>query len=785
MLHPDSSNTSLLHPDSEATILAYPDSRDTHRLSFGSSTSQAAEIRRSLAVLHKRRKLIALSTLFSASLAALYCVCVSPIYTAKTTIELRGYEPLLASSPSEALFGNDTRRVEYQKTTVAKLTLDGLADEVLSQSGIGLALQRYWSNPTSPLMRRLHPFLASQATNTPPLTERTGDSNFLHDPALIRRYLTLVQIQPVHETNLVYIQASTADPELSQLLANTHALQFIEHLKRERQEAIYANVQLLQAQATDLKNRVTVSENQLAAYASQYKLLTLRGDDTNSLNTRQIESLAQMVADATGRRIRAESALNEARQKRETESAVSDSEVTKELRVSLNQAQTEYATLGSQVTAAYPTMRELQAKINSLRKSIQEERKRALVTLQSQFEAERATEQHLRQQIESERSKAQEVAKHLIQYSVLSKEASSLRELYQNVIKQAKEIEMRASATTSNVFIADYAPLPSSPSYPKTSILITICVLLGLAGGILTAYIRDSLEDTIGSTDDGQQTLDLPQLGSVPHFNDERLLERSPYDLKAQTPGAPLPSPLGSSDKAPNLGEGTSPALVTISAPQSPISEALRSLRANLLLSSADYPPRVVALASALPGEGKTTILANLSVTLAQANHRTILIDGDLRLGGLSKLFYRTGTPVGAGLTNYLTGQSSLDESISPTGVPNLDIMPLGSMAPNPAELVGSTAMRRLLANLKERYDFILIDTPPIMVVADGLLISRLVDSVIFVARCGKTSRHTAREARAKLQRVRARVIGFVLNDTPPTSRLRSDFRYGANYVNV
>jgi capsular exopolysaccharide synthesis family protein len=459
--------------------------------------------------------------------------------------------------------------------------------------------------------------------------------------------------------------------------------------------------------------------------------------------------------------------------------------VTKELRVSLNQAQTDYASLGSQVTAEYPTMKELQAKIQSLRKSIQDERKRALVTLLSQYEAERATETHLRQQIETERSKAQDVAKHLIQYSVLNKEATSLRELYQNVLKQAKEIEMRASTTTSNVFIADYAPFPSSPSAPKTNIIMTMFILLGLASGILAAYVRDSLEDTIETASGAQEALDLPQLGSIPRFTETALLEQRPGDSEAQQKSlSPLSTPPDENVSGSSLAPATTQ-IISVSAPHSPIAEALRTLRANLLLSSADYPPRVVALASALPGEGKSTILANLSVTLAQANHRTLLIDGDLRLGGLSKLFHQTGTPIGSGLTDYLTGQSPLEGAIYTTTVPNLDIMPVGSIAPNPAELVGSASMKRLLSLLKERYDFIMVDTPPIMVVADGLLLSRLVDSVIFVTRCGHTPRHTASEARAKLNHIRARVIGFVLNEVPPTPRFRGEIHYGANYLNA
>ena len=735
-------------------------------------------------ILQKRASFIALCTAGFVVCALLYCLATPPTYTASTTIELRGYEPILSTIQSENLFVTDTRKIEYQKTTVAKLKLAGLADQVLSQKNLAEELREYWNAPQSPLFRSLS--LASQSAQVEAEVDRaTSGLHFVHSPEDIRRYLALIDIAPVHETNLVYIRASTSDPALSQELANTHALQFIEHLRRERHDAITANVQLLRAQAADLKQKVSESENQLAAYASQNKLVMLREADSSNTNTRHIESLAQMVADATGRRIRAESALNEAKLKKETDSSVSDTEVTKELRISLKQAETEYATIGAQVTAEYPTMRELNAKITSLKKAIQDERRRALVTLQSQYDTERSTELNLRQQIDEEKTKAQEVARQLIQYNVLSKEASSLRDLYQAVVKQAKEIEISASAATSNVFIADYAALPATPSAPKKAIILALFTFIGFATGIIAAFIRETIEDTISSGDGAQHALNLPLLGSVPAFQRKLLPITS-----SQPPSLPLdapPSSEGSEAQSPQLPPPTSDSTPIIAAqsPHSAISEALRTIRANLLLSSADYPPRIVAISSAIQGEGKTTILANLAVSLAQAQHRTLIIDADLRLEGLSRLFQSTEQTHPAGLTDLLTGQRSLEESISATLVPHLDILPAGSTAPNPAELVGSASMKRLLHGLRDRYDFILVDTPPIMAVADALLISRVVDSVLLVVRHGFTPRSVAREARLKLSRVKARVLGLVLNVVPESSIHKSGLLYGANYLQV
>lgn len=722
-----------------------------------------------LVVLRKRVSVIICTTVLCSAVAFIYCIVTPNVYTAQTTLEMRGYAPLLSTSQSETLFGNDTRRIEYQKTTVAKLKLEGLADQVLTQDSIAQELSEYWDSRLSPVGVALASVSEIVGHSQPDSLVAQHDSYYLHKTSAIRRYLDIIDVTPLHETNLVTISASTSRPELSQKIANAHARSFITHLQRERQDALNANLQLLQRQASELKNRVALAEGTLAEYAAEHKLLTATDQSGSTINLKQIESLGTLLAETTGKRIKSEAIRNEALSKRPGDFSVSDNEVTRQLQITLNQAEGEYATLGSKVTPAFPAMLELRAKIGSLRKAILEERKRSLREIESVFQSDKEAERHLRDQIEAERSAAQQMSQKLIQYNVLSKEASSLRDLYQTVLKQAKEIEISSSVTPSNVFISDFASLPTSPSAPKRGLILVLFSIVGLGLGSLVALIIESLDTTIRSPHEAQKDLDLPLLGAVPGFAELAPLSSKPHPPKPTDQLLALPATQTSSDAGPSSQPptGASKPHALLSA-NSGVVEALKTIRAGILLSSADRPPRIMMVSSAVAGEGKTTILSNIAGTLAQAHHKTLMIDGDLRNSGLSRVFAMPRTSAGVGLSDLLTGQAQLSQVISPTAIDGLDIIRTGSKAPNPAELLGSLTMRNVVEQLSQRYDFILIDSPPVLPVADGLVISRLVDSVVMVVRSRFTDRTLAQEATRRLERVHARILGVVLNDLDP-----------------
>lgn len=732
------------------------------------------------AILRKRiGTILAITGLFSAA-ALIYCIVTPNLYTARTTLEMRGYAPLLATSVSETLYGNDTRRIEYQKTTVAKLMLEGLADQVLTQDSIAQELSDYWDSRLSPIGVALASVSELMGPSEPDSLLEEHDSFYVHKASAIQRYLNLIEVTPMHETNLVTIAVSTSRPELSQKIANAHARAFITHLQRERQDSLNANLQLLQKQAVELKSRVSQAENTLAAYAADNKLLTATDQSGSTINLKQIESLGTLLAETTGKRIKSETIRNEALSKKPGEFSVSDNEVTRQLQITLNQAEAEYATLGSKVTPAFPAMVELRAKIGSLRKAILEERKRSLREIESVYQSDKEAERHLRDQIESERAAAQQMSQKLIQYNVLSKEAASLRELYQAVLKQAKEIEISSSVTPSNVFISDFASLPTSPSAPKRGLILALFSVIGLGLGSLVALIIESLDTTIRSPHQAQKDLDLPLLGAVPGFsgNESPTTQMLPTKPLAKPPSltappenpappAPSPQPLGQSSPGTPLPSSSS------------VMEALKTIRAGILLSSADRPPRIMMISSAVAGEGKTTILSNIAGTLAQAHHKTLMIDGDLRNSGLSKVFATPRTNAGVGLSDLLTGQAQLSQVIATTAIDGLDIIRTGHKAPNPAELLGSLTMRNIVEQLSQRYDFILIDSPPLLPVADGLVLSRLVDSVLMVVRSRFTDRKLAQEAQRRLRRVHARILGVVLNDLDPRDDMFDVSSYG------
>lgn len=772
---------SLPVPHHESLPTGDGGSATTHVTATPTAT-EAGNLSEYLRIFRKHGSLVVGCAAISATVAFLYCLFTPPLYTAETILELKGYAPVLANNASETLFGNDTRKIEYQKTTVAKLKLAGLADSVLSKNNLAQDLSDYWDGNRSPLSRFTTNVASAFSGPVERPSLRSSDPLYSIKPELLQKYLQMVEINPVHETNLVGVRVTSSDPGLSQRLANAHATGFISHLQRERQEAIAANVSLLQRQAQDLKSRVTVAESELSNYATKNKLYGFADDGAKVATTKQIDSLSGLLAEATGRRIRTESLLSEINARKIDELSVTDDEIVRQLRSSLQTAEADYATLGSRVTAAYPGMIELKTKIDTLKKAILDERKRSIRVLQTQLFNERDAEAKLKQQIEGEKAMAQDTSQRLIQYNILAKEASSLRDLYQTVLKQVKEIEVSGASGASHVFVTDYATRPMSPSAPKTNLIVTLFALLGLALGLIVALVMEAFDNTIKSTEDVRVSLDLPLLGAVPRFGDRSGLGIDPIPPRLEYTAEETPSASASASNLSSLPDldldSLSSRIVPVNAPQNVVSEALRTIRAGILLSSADHPPRVIMVTSAMKGEGKTTVLFNLAATLAQASHKTLMIDGDLRERGLTKIFCKDTGAGGLGLSNYLTGQAQLDQVIRVTPVAGLYILPAGSKAPNPAELLSSTTMRELIGTLSSEYDFIIVDSPPILPVADGLTLSRVVDSVVLVVRSQTTDREMAQESRRRLLRVKARILGVVLNDLDTSNNDRDSMLY-------
>ncbi len=747
-------------------------------------------------LVRERWQPIAMTCALFFGFAVLYCLLATKMYTAKAGVEIRGYTSVAPGSDSESAYGKFTEKREYLQTQIQKLLRLSIADRVVSRDTLSEDLKEYFESQKS-LTSKLKGLL-SFSSSEDALPAEESDQHYQYSLGFLQRYLSLLDVRPIEETSLVELSVTTADPALSQRIANTHAEAFIDHIRKDRQNQTLTDLKFLQSQNEELKDKVAAAEEELAEYAENNELLSLSKDQ--NMVTKEISDLTALLAEASARRIRSESLLGGIQDSGARSTALDDQSI-RLLRVSLKEAEADYANLNQQVTPAHPSMMQLGAKIASLRSTIDEQRKEAVNGLRAQYESDAQSEKKLVEKIEGLKALAHETNKRLVQYNILEREYDSLKDLHQTIIRQLKEAQISSVNGASNISISDFAAKPQVPSAPLRSLILIFSLFAGTLVGTAIALILHLMDNTLKTPDDVTQDLGLPSLGFVPSFS---------VDEKPDSPAMSEPVGAENSDgrrrlsyDGPESGNtngvfasgaanshgteiqpvgpgqigGAMPDCVTLN-PRAIVSESFRTIRASLLLSSADRPPRVIMATSAKKGEGKTTFSTNLAITLAQASNRTLIIDADIRQ---SKVHERFDIPASrSGLVDYLAGQAPLGDVISETPIDNLYVLTAGSAAPNPAELVGSEKMAQLIELLGLRYDYIIVDSPPILPVADSLMLSQIVDGVVLVVRSGTTEKQLAQEATRRLRRVNAHVLGAVMNDVDIS---KSSFKsYGDAY---
>ncbi len=322
------------------------------------------------------------------------------------------------------------------------------------------------------------------------------------------------------------------------------------------------------------------------------------------------------------------------------------------------------------------------------------------------------------------------------------------------------------TGTPNNISVVDYALAPDFPIGPKRTQSITLAMLLSLAFGTGLAIFLEYLNDTVRSSDDVERLLRLPALSVIPTTsNGARRM---------------LPAPrLFARRRLHTDADGEHPELILNADVRSPLVEAYRHLRTQILLSRAGQHPRTLLVTSSLPGEGKTTTSINTALTLAQTGARVAVIDADLRR---PRLHHPFGVSNAYGLSTILSSEMSDDEILAMMRhheESNLHLLTAGPSSPSPAELLGSEQMRRMLALLASKFDYVIVDSPPLISFTDGVLISTMVDGVVLIVHGGRTSPSLVRRSKQVLQDVGARLLGVVLNNVELQS---DDYYYYQHY---
>jgi capsular exopolysaccharide synthesis family protein len=571
-------------------------------------------------------------------------------------------------------------------------------------------------------------------------------------------------------TRIVNVLCSSPDPQVAAGYANTLANVYIDANLQARWDAINHARQWLSEQLDESRKKLQDSENQLTAYERASNLMFV--GDKESAEQEKLKEVQAALAEAQAARIEKQSAYQTA----SSTPADAVPQVLDNVRLSQYQAQIadlrrELAELSSQYTPQHPKVQRLQAQIDQVESTFQAERQNVLTRIRSEYQAALVRENLLSAAYRKEAGLVSEQTQQSTNYNILERDVETNRQLYGLLLQKAREADIATAMRGSNIRIVDTAQVPQQP-YKPDPIWYTISgSVSGLALGLVLVVVREGLDHTFKGPGEAPFHLKVPELGVIPSGG-----------LEAGNGPARLTSGLHFAGA--KISEENTPTrpveLVTWDDKSSNMAESFRGTLTSILHSAENsVAPRVILVTSATRGEGKTTVVSNLGIALAEINQRVLLIDADMRKPRLGEIF---GIESGWGLSDLLREQTSLRDCplealIQSTHIPNLSILPSGPSSSNITNLLYSTRMMELLQRLRCDFDSIVIDTPPMLPITDARILGRLSDGVILVFRAGKTHRDAAGTAKRRLADDGVPVLGTILNawDAKNSSRYPYD----------
>jgi capsular exopolysaccharide synthesis family protein len=566
-------------------------------------------------------------------------------------------------------------------------------------------------------------------------------------------------IAPVPETRIVQVSYTSSQPVLAADIVNTLVEEFVRYCVETRYEATKQTSEFLSETISQLREDLKRKEEDLQKYGEEKKLLFLNDKESTVVN--KFSDVNAAFTEAQIDRFKKEALFRELRDL--NINALPESvtnPVVQALKASYSQAQSDYEEKGKFYRPDYPEMVKLKARLESTKNALQEEIRKAVGAAEADYRAALNKERSLQGLLDSQRTDVVRMNNNAILYRSLQIEVDNMRSLLSTLVSKQNEIQVSSQLgglRTSNIKIVDRALVPGGPFTPNTRRNLMMALFLGLFGGLGLIFLVEYLDNTVKGPEDVEKLTGLPSLGIIPYLSADGLKRKpSPYGARPYSYGAEGEAP---GETMPDVSEIE---LINHLFPKFSIAEDYRTVRTAILFSHADSSPKTVCFTSSMPQEGKTATASNMAISFAQLEGKVLLIDADLRKPRLHKIFQTRNL---VGLSGFLTGKLAFDEAILKTSIENIWIIPSGPHPPNPAELLNSKRMRDLLARVKDRFDTVLIDTPPVLAVIDPVIVSSLADCTVLVVQAGKTTRRALGKAVGEVRKAKAEIVGVVFNE--------------------
>jgi polysaccharide biosynthesis transport protein len=699
-------------------------------------------------VIQKRRVTI-LTTLFVVFAFALFATLKEkPVYKARALIEIQKENPDIPSL--QELFQVESISDTYLETQYRILKSENLARRVITQLRLDQVAE-FGPPPQAGSGIQPQEAASPQVFAVPGNTPSNPDTY----TEVLKKFQDRLDVEPLKRSRLVEVTFESNDANRAAQVVNTLASNYMQQNLEARWEASQMASEWLAQQLLEMKGKLEKSEDELQQYARQNGLMFLETDKgtTENIVAQRLRELQEGLTKAQADRYEKESFYRLVQQGDFASlPGVFDDKLMQDLTERLAELERERSKLTATFNADYPRVKEIQSQIDASQAVLDGERERAAKRITNDYRATVEREQMFQTAYDEQQKQVNDVAEKSVQYNILKREVDTNKQLYVGLLEKLKETGVSTTLKATNIRVVDRAYPPKKPDRPRILLNLSLAFVLGLSLGIGVAFLQEHLDNTFKTAEDVERLLQLPALASVPAVESSNN-QRSMHSLYARARVLVGDTHRANGDPHWNRIEGNGQ--------NAALTEAFHGLRTSVLLSTPKHPPKSLLVTSAQAGEGKTTVAANLAVSLAQLSGPVLLIDADLRRPSLHNFFGITNS---SGLVNFLTGDPDWRTLVCHVAPIGLDVLFCGPVPPNPADLLSSEYMRTLIRDASKEYKFLILDSPPLLTLADSRILATLVDGVILVIGGGITPREAVHRAYLSAIDAGSHVLGATIN---------------------